>query len=122
MKQYTINGNEITTRDAGAVINTDAGKLFLVSINSTYGARVYVLILPGFEKPFHIYYSGGGTWPDQFRAAYKTPGGAARYIEKAVAQWGNDVAEKEYLPENEIAEIMTLPSWEFDYSLSPFYN
>ena len=98
------------------MINSDAGRLYLIDICSTYGARVYVVILPAFNKPFRVYYCGGGTWPAQFRKAYKTPAGAARYIAAVAAAWGGDLKSREYITGDEINEILTLPWWEFDYS------
>lgn len=116
MKNYTINGSEITTRDAGAVINSDAGRLYLFCIKSAAGAAVYCDILPDAVRPFQVYYSGSGTWPAQFRNAYKTPAGAARYIAAVAAAWGGDLKSREYITGDEINEILSLPWWEFDNS------
>lgn len=116
MKNYTINGNEITTRDAGAVINSDAGRLYLFSIKSAAGAAVYCYILPQAVRPFRVYYTGGGIWPRQLRKLYKTPAGAARYIAAVAAAWGGDLKSREYITADEKNEILSLPWWEFDNS------
>ena len=119
MKYYNETGDEIEITGAGAILNArnndgDAGRLYLVEICSAYGARVYMDILPNTAGPFRVYYSGGDL--PQFRRAYKTPGGAARYIQKIAETWGADIKTREYIPGEEIAELLRLPFWEFDYS------
>ena len=119
MKYYNETGNEIEITGAGAILNAhdndgNAGRLYLVEICSAYGARIYMDILPNIPRPFRVYYSGGDL--PQFRRAYKTPGGAARYIQKIAETWGADIKTRVYITGDEINEILRLPWWEFDYN------
>ena len=74
---------------------------YLLKIDSTHDATVYIKIDSDEKKPVRVFYRGNdprGVPFEQFRRGYCKIGNAARYLERVAAMWGPETVKTHGTP------------------------